>query len=373
MEVPMRNNKIIRAVGISLLTVLWLFIAIWAWFIPSKNISFSERRPLAQFPDINAESILSGEFIEEFEEYTVDQFPARDTLRQIKSMFHYYIIQQKDNNDIYIEDGYAAKLEYPLNEKSLDNANKYFNKIYQKYIKDANTSNYIAIIPDKNYYLGTENNYLTMDYEKMFKDIKENNSWAEYIDITEYLSIEDYYRTDTHWKQENIMDVAGILCDAMGVEQPNADHFTTTKIDKDFYGVYYGQAALPMKPDDMYIMNNKNIDKCIVTDFETGRKMKIYEKSMINSQDLYDIYLGGAKALITIENPNASTNKELIIFRDSFGSSITPLLIQSYSKITLIDIRYVSVDYIDKFVVFDHQDVLFLYSTLVLNSSFAFK
>jgi hypothetical protein len=88
---------------------------------------------------------------------------------------------------------------------------------------------------------------------------------------------------------------------------------------------------------------------------------------------LYDIYLSGAKALLTITNPNASTDKELVIFRDSFGSSISPLLIQDYKTVTLIDIRYIASDLIGNFVKFDDQDVLFLYSTLVLNSSSTLK
>ena len=42
------------------------------------------------------------------------------------------------------------------------------------------------------------------------------------------------------------------------------------------------------------------------------------------------------------EKIKADTEKELVIFRDSFGSSISPLLINYYSKITIIDNRYIS-------------------------------
>jgi hypothetical protein len=94
---------------------------------------------------------------------------------------------------------------------------------------------------------------------------------------------------------------------------------------------------------------------------------------MWENKDLYDYYLGGAKALLTIENPNAQTDKELVIFRDSFGSSIAPLFMESYSKVTLIDIRYIKSDFIGSFIKFDNQDVLFMYSALVLNSSSTMK
>lgn len=58
-----------------------------------------------------------------------------------------------------------------------------------------------------------------------------------------------------------------------------------------------------------------------------------------------------------------------MLFRDSFGSSIAPLFLENYSKITLVDLRYISKDVLENFIEFDKQDVLFLYSTLVLNQN----
>ena len=85
------------------------------------------------------------------------------------------------------------------------------------------------------------------------------------------------------------------------------------------------------------------------------------------------MYLSGTRALLTFENPDASTDQELVVFRDSFGSSLVPLLVQDYAKVTLVDIRYVASDFVGQFVDFHGQDVLFLYSTLVLNSSSTLK
>ena len=101
--------------------------------------------------------------------------------------------------------------------------------------------------------------------------------------------------------------------------------------------------------------------------------INVYDKSKINSWDLYDIYLGGAKGLLIIYNNLASSDDELIVFRDSFASSISPLLLDGYSKITLIDTRYISPNLINNYIEFDNQDVLFLYSTLIINNSFSLK
>ena len=93
----------------------------------------------------------------------------------------------------------------------------------------------------------------------------------------------------------------------------------------------------------------------------------------INSVDKYDIYLSGSVPLISIENPQNENGKELIVFRDSYASSLIPLLIEGYSKITLIDTRYISSQILDRYVEFSNQDILFVYSTLLINNSTTLK
>ena len=90
--------------------------------------------------------------------------------------------------------------------------------------------------------------------------------------------------------------------------------------------------------------------------------------------DMYEIFLGGSKSLISIENPNAKTDRELVMFRDSFGSSIAPLLAEDYAKITLVDIRYLPSQLLGRYLTFDgSEDVLFLYSVMVLQNSLTMK
>ena len=93
----------------------------------------------------------------------------------------------------------------------------------------------------------------------------------------------------------------------------------------------------------------------------------------INSLDKYDIYLSGATPVLKIENPENKTGNELIIFRDSYASSLVPLFIHKYSKITLIDTRYISPKLLPNYVEFNNQDILFMYSTLVINNSYSLK
>ena len=366
-------NKKIRTFGVAAVLALWAILVAFSWFGPKTEMSEAERRPLKQLPEIKAETLLNGKFMSEFEDYTLDQFPLRDSFRQLKSLFHYYVLGQKDNNDIYIADGYAVKQEYPYNSQSVDHALNRFNHLYEKYLKESGGDIFMTVVPDKGYYLGESSGHLAMDYEAMFTALETGMPWAAFVDITDALDAQDYYRTDTHWRQENILDAAAKLCEALGVAAPKAEDYSASALERPFYGVYYGQAALPMKPETMYVLNSDVLAQCRVYDYESGRYTDVYNMDKLESRDLYDVFLSGSRSLLTIENPNSAADKELIVFRDSFGSSIVPLLLQDYAKVTLVDIRYIQIDVLNRFLEFNGQDVLFLYSTLVLNNSSTIK
>lgn len=311
--------------------------------------------------------------MDEFETYTQDQFPGRDSFRRLKAATRFFVFAQKDNNGIFLEDGYAAKLEYPLSESSIIYAAEKFAYLYDKYMKDKEINAYLSVVPDKAYYLAKENGYPSMDYDRLFELIKDNTEFAEYIDLTDALELTDYYKTDIHWRQEKIVDVAEKIGAAMGISQQLTKNFTTVEADVPFYGVYYGQSALPLDSEKLYYLVNDTIKDCTVYNLESNSTASVYDSEKLHGRDAYDVFLSGAAPLLVVENPNAATDKELIVFRDSFGSSLVPLLLEGYSKVTLVDIRYIVSDMLENFITFDGQDVLFLYSTPILNSSSMLK
>ena len=140
-----------------------------------------------------------------------------------------------------------------------------------------------------------------------------------------------------------------------------------------FYGVYYGESAVKRGSEKLIYLTNSLFDDVEVNYFENGNINTVYNQDKLFGLDPYDVYLDGASSYIEINNKNASSDRELVIFRDSFGSSLTPLLINYYKKITLIDNRYINSDNFNKLIEFDDQDVLFMYSTLLINDSYSLK
>ncbi len=350
--------------------IVFYGFALLCWFKPADDISEVERRELAKMPELSMDSFAEGSFMDEFEEYAVDQIPFRQGFRTVKAAIGIYALGQLDNNDLYVDEGYIIDMEYPLDVDSIERAADRFTDVYNKYLLDTDVNVYMSIIPDKNYF-NDNDVYPIMEHDKMVGIMCENMEYSTYIDVFGELKLEDYYKTDTHWRQEKIISVAEKLGTSMGV---NIDtEYEQMKVDKTFYGVYYGQMSLPNQGDELYYLINPNIDDCTVYDYENNRNISMYDMDAATGRDPYEMYLYGPLSLVTITNPNADTGKELIIFRDSFGSSIAPLLATGYSKVTLVDIRYISPEILGNFIEFDNQDVLFLYSTSVLNNSETIK
>lgn len=382
------KNKI-YIVGIAAFLLVWFGLTGFAWFGKAEAVSMTERRALAQAPKLSWETIVAKDVMNAdgtvripksyktlFEKYALDQFPARDRFRQAKAIFSNYVMQQMDDNGYYIQDGHAAELVYPLQEKKLMWNVNAMKEINEKFLSKCKV--YSAVIPDKGYYLAEQNGYLTLDYDQVFQAVKDGLPTATHIDLTSVLSADNYYRTDTHWRQESIVPVAQKIAEATGTTVQDASAYTMQKVENPFYGCYYGFAAMPMDPETMYLMHSEMLDGCKVLKFkELGavpgqvkwEPAELYDMSQASSNDLYNIFFSGNQMLMQIVNPKASSNRELIIFGDSYTRSLAPLLASGYRKVTIVDLRIQAIrDILNQYIMFTpNQDVLFLYSTISLN------
>ncbi len=377
MKNKITQSKAFSLPAIAFLTIIFLTPIIFV-LTPKSGISLSERRHLVAFPTLAADTIQTKTFMDDTESYLLDHFPRREVFRRLKALYAYNILHQNENNSIYITQNSAIKLEYPLNENSVLNTAKKLTALKAQYFPD--TKAYYSIIPDKNYFTAAQNRYPSIDYPKMTLLLRENLSENDYryIDIFDTLTLDDYYRTDTHWRQEAIFPTAKKIVEALGVAEYLPTNKSAYEIQTipDFYGVYYGQAALPMNPDTITLFTDEAISSAMVWNLESNTTTQVYDLSKLTdakSVDKYDIFLGGAQALQIIKSPKAATDRRLIIFRDSYAGSLAPLLLDAYSEITLIDLRYISSSLLGNYVDFEDADILFLYNTILINNSAMLK
>ena len=351
------------------------FLAVFsAWFLlsPDSDESQTERRMLAKRPALSFSSVANGSFMSGFEKYMLDQFPLRGSFRTLKAAANAKVFMQKDNNGLYSVGEHLSKLDFPTDFDSVDRAAQRFRYVYDAYLRNSGTKTYLSVIPDKNTFIASQNGYPDKDYEALVKRLRSGFSQAEYIDISALLSADDFYYTDSHWRQEKILKVAAEIAKKMGAKPIGECKTQDTGVP--FYGVYYGQSALPHAPEPLRYLDNAVIRSLKVYNAEIKSEIPVYDLKAAAGRDPYEMFLGGARSIITITNPNVVRERRLVIFRDSFGSSIAPLLAAGYSEITLVDIRYISPSALSKLVDFSGvSDVLFLYSASVINNSETIK
>jgi hypothetical protein len=335
----------------------------------TPDVSMSERRELAAFPKLSIDTLTSGRFMDEFEAYGADRFVFRENLRAVRAYVVFRVFFQLDKSGLYLERNGVSKIE-KTDEAGL-------RQTAQKLSRLAQTLDgldlYYAVIPDKSYFARRVTP--GFDPETVRRVLSEELAGLTGIDLTAALGEGDFYRTDLHWDQSHIDGVLDALCGAMGLALDRA--FTEHDAGA-FQGVYAGQLALPLEPDRMTYLTNAATDAASVGyfspragAFEDGG---MYDLTDFAGRDPYDLFLRGVQPLIQIDNPLQANGRILYLFRDSYGSSLAPLLVSAYSRIVVIDLRYIDARTLPRLVDFiPGSDALFLYSAQILNNPSVFR
>ena len=101
---------------------------------------------------------------EQLETYFSEQFPVRDGLRTVKAETETALLGKADTNGYFkVEDG-IYHLEAELNEKNVGRVADSIEKLCTEQFQNADC--YVAVIPDKNYYLA-DKQYPILDYARL--------------------------------------------------------------------------------------------------------------------------------------------------------------------------------------------------------------
>ena len=360
-----------KKINIAIFFILIFSFSIVLFIKKDSLLSSSERRYLTQASSIELSDLKDGTFDDNLEDYLLDQFPARDSFRALKAFANYNLFFKLENQGIIIKDGTMIDYVESYNYDSVDDTIIKINKLKNNMFSNNNC--YFVLIPDKSSICEVSG----MDYDyRIIEEIVTDslNSTITYIPISESLTLNDYYKTDSHWSQDSLLDTRDILLNNMGCDTMTSSY--TTNTIEDYVGIYACKSALSYIKDEIIYLSNEYIDACEVYNYETNKTTPVYDLDKLHDEkslDKYDIFLSGATPLLKITTPN-SNNKTLVIFRDSYGSSLAPLMLEAYETVYLVDIRYMDSSYIDDYInIENNYDVLFIYSTSIINIPNNFK
>ena len=335
------------------------------FILPDKYFSEQENRYLAQFKAPTADTLRSGKFMEDFEDYITDQFPLRDRWIQIKALSERALGKQENNGVYFGTDGQTLFARYAApSQEELEKRIGYVNKLAD----NLNVPVYFSLVPDKSYAWADRlpANAPNVDDGWTNETAKSLISRrVHYIDLYGALHGDDmFYRTDHHWTTMGAYQGYAALAAAMNGSATVLD-YEPTLVSDSFYGTTYSSSGAGwIRPDEMYtwVPEGGVNGQVAVLRYPEGEPIEgsLYDLSKLEIKDKYSMFLGGNQPLCFIANPEGAGN--LLVIRDSYSDSLAPFLSLDYQTIHLFDLRYSNMS-IKQYVTANKIDqVLVLYS-----------
>ncbi len=347
--------------------------------MPEKSFSETENRYLADFPEFNIDTVLSEEFMNGFEEYFSDRFIMREEWINIKNNFD-RLLGKKEIKDIFTEDGRMMEAWKGWDEKSVSE-----NLDAMKKFADVHAENeqkiYFMLSPNaQEIYKDTLPAFCGAADQKSFIDmcygISDNITPIDIYSCL-YSARNDYifYRTDHHWTSGGAFLAYRDAGEYMGFTPYSIDKFNIEHASDTFRGTLYSQTLdNSIKPDiiDFYIpvTGEPKLTLTAGSGENSETRDSLYFREYIDKKDKYSSFLGLNVPVIEINTELSEDNDKgsLLIFKDSYANSLIPFLVNHYSKITVLDLRYINTpfDTID-IDTNSYDSILFVYNTITFS------
>lgn len=323
---------------------------VWNLLTPAREYSEAENRYLQTFPAVNADQIFSGKFSSQFESYTTDQFPARDSWVALKTMTQLGL-GRPDNGRVYFgkKDRLFA-LPDPADaswEQRNCRAVAAFLAKARENRPELRTS--VMLVPTAATILPEDLPALApvADEAALLRRMKEAlGETAVFCDPTAaLLAVEDreslYFRTDHHWTGRGAYAAYAAWAQATGLQPQPLTNFRETTVADDFTGTLFSKANLPwIKPDTLTAWEPADLAACSFS-VDGGKTFAdgLYDPQALLGRDKYTYFLGGNHPL-TVVRTGTENGRRLLVVKDSYAHSFAPFLTAHYETIYLLDPRY---------------------------------
>lgn len=311
--------------------------------LPDRQFSEQENRYLQMKPEFSFKSLFSGDYTSKFETYTTDQFTFRDEWITLKAASELALGKQ-ENNDVHLCENGTLIEGYERPENSALDANM---SALNTLVENTDAEVYFALIPDKSdLYASLLPKNAPNDSEKEAIDYCYAQSNATNVDMYSALRAHTdeyiFYRTDHHWTSLGAYYGFSALAESMGFDYPALDSYADRHvISEEFYGTTWSSSGFSwVGPDTMEVFVNEP-EGLKVTSYPEGSPVegKLYDFSFLEKKDKYSTFMGGNCPLHEIVT-GTEGKPSLLIIRDSYTDSLLPLLLDDFSEIHVLDLRY---------------------------------
>lgn len=346
---------------------IWMIIVVWNLLTPSKVFSEMENRQLAAWPKFTVPTLLDGEYMDNVNTYLNDQFAGKDIWIPSQSLIEYGLGKRENNNVFLGKNALIGDIE-PKDETIVQDNIQGINAFVQQY---PNMQAYVALVPGAGTIQPQKLPPFATEWDEgaMIEEVNEQlESGIASVNLSDTLLEHNqeyiFYRTDHHWTTYGAFLAYQQIADMMGLPVYQQSDFEITPLSTDFLGTYHSKTGFPLvKKDEMELYQMGTAVKYEVFDgAQTVEYDSPFFAEFLEKKDKYSYFLGQVQPATKIYT-QAQTGKKLIIFKDSYAHCLTPMLMDQYSEILLVDLRYFNMpDPVAYLEAQEYDDALFLYS-----------
>lgn len=328
--------------------------------LPKNVYSEDENRYLATLPELSLDKVMSGQWMDELEQFVDDQFPARLKWIEIKTNIE-LALGKKESNGVYITDeGHYIESFKRYDEEQLQKNVNALNALSEQLKEKYGMSLQVMLVPTASTVLAHTLPSYHLEINQFEEIQKLANEKFELISVNEMLDAHKdeyiYYFTDHHWTSLG----AYYGYKAWKPETMPLDSYLSETLSTEFLGTLYSKVKV--KPDQKDMMTAYYLEGEQQVEYNLSGQLKntFYERSYLAKKDKYSVYFNGNQPVTKIKG--YGSNGKLLIVKDSYANTFAQFAVADYEEVHLIDLRSFNMElsqYIDMMQI---DEVLVLYN-----------
>lgn len=370
------KDKLYKYIMIAAFGLILIAVPILTFInLPKENRPYSENenRYLAGFPQISFENYLNKKAMNGFEEWFSDRIYGRESWIKLKNGTE-RIIGKVEINGVYTVGNQMMQVWTGYDKEFIDSSISAINTFTERH---SDVPVFFMLAPtSQEIYADLLPKTAPIGSQAEMKDYCRENLKCSTIDIFSLLKSNSdsyiYYRTDHHWTSYGAYIAYTEAAKALGFQSEPLSSFDIEHASSSFRGTLYSKtlddSVTPDVIDYYHFNDGKNEPTLTVnTGTEEVNYDSLYLRDYLSVKDKYSSFMGSNSPMMTVisgDNPNGPS---LLVFKDSYAHCMIPFLANHYSKITVLDLRYINAGYSTLVDVNEYDSVLFLYNAITFS------
>ncbi len=337
-----------------------------------KPFSENENRTLAGFPEISFEAYVDKSAMTGFEDWFSDRFFGREEWIKLKNSTERFIGKTEVNGIFTVEDR-MMQVWKGYDKEFIDKNLAAINKFTEK---NSDIPVYFMLAPtSQEIYSGLLPECTPIGSQQEMSNYCRENLECGYIDIFPALKSHSdeyiYYRTDHHWTSYGAYLAYAEAAKSLGYQAAPLSAFDIEHASSDFRGTLYSKTLDDSITPDIIDYYHSKAENDLTLTINDGVSVKDYDslyfREYLDVKDKYSSFMGTNSPVMTITTEESNNEQSILIFKDSYAHSFIPFLTSHYSKITVLDMRYINLGYSNLVDMEEYDSVLLLYNAITFS------